>query len=819
MEIRKFVFSIISRFDAKGFREADKAADAAGKTAARTAKYWAVLAKEQLAAARAAETAAKAQTAAAGEAEKAAVKVSSATKKIASASGPGSLGEASKALDDFKGRFAGIGTVASTAAIGLGAFVTAGIAVASGVISTGASFESLRTQLRTLLGSTSQAEAAFAGIKDFAKATPFEVDGVTRAFIALKTRGVLPTTDVLTSLGDLSSSFGGDLEQIVNAISGAARGETDPLERFVSGVKVANGKITLSFRDQKVIVDQNVEAITAAVAEFGKLEGVQGAMAAQSKTTNGVISNLKDAFSQFLDEVAQLGVLDEFKALLSELIGLGGPGTGFAGILADFLVSGLRALREQLAEVTAEDIKSFLQGMANAAETGAAILGTLSEALRWIIEVSGGASDALFNMSLVAYALTAALSGPAGLVLAAAAVGLAMGNLAANILSSSTAAEVARAQIEMYSNSISEIEGRLNEIDKRVAARQTKSEEDAKKREAERKAKVQRTVGGLGAGLSTADTADDAAFRAQQIIAGNATEAEQGKAALLTAEGRAVFDAVNKAQKRQADKAAENARREASKRGASEAEVKAAENSARSAAASAAAANRQKAFEAASTSFAATGSASKAAKAGENVIEGAEKKATGGGKAGKAAKDDPYDFVPKARAAAKSQAEKFAAQEFERLVAMGVDSSDVDAQGNHVQSEAARRTIEAARAKEEELTAAFVKAGKIFETDTDNILSLLGLNKPGTVLEGRPPPSTLIIAPVVNVTMIKEFNQQIGNVSGAAALSEITGQAGQAAVNAGLKEFTALTTEMIEAALNTKLEELLEADGDGEAAA
>ncbi len=811
MEIRKFVFSIISKFDAKGFREADKAADAAGKTAARTAKYWAVLAKEQLAAARAAETAAKAQTHAAGEAEKAAVKVSAATKKIASASGPGSLGEASKALDDFKGRFAGIGTVASTAAIGLGAFVTAGIAVASGVISTGASFESLRTQLRTLLGSTSQAEAAFAGIKDFAKATPFEVDGVTRAFIALKTRGVLPTTEVLTSLGDLSSSFGGDLEQIVNAISGAARGETDPLERFVSGVKVANGKITLSFRDQKVIVDQNVEAITAAVAEFGKLEGVQGAMAAQSKTTNGVISNLKDAFSQFLDEVAQLGVLDEFKALLGDLIGLGGPGTGFAGIVADFLVTGLRSLRETLAAVTEEDIESFLHGMVNAAVGLVEVVGDVVAAMRWIIDVSGGASDGLMNMALVAYALSAALAGPAGLVLAAGAVGLALGNLTANILANSTASEVARAQIEMYSASIAKMEREFDEIDKRIAARETESQERAKKREAEGKARVQRTVGGLGAGLSKAgditDPVLDASFRAYQISAGNETEVEQGKSALLTAEGRAVFDAVDKAQKRQTDKAAENARREASKRGASEAEVKAAENSARSAAATAAQANRQKAFEAASASFAATGSASKAAKAGENIIEAGEKKATGGGKGGKG-KDDPYDLLPKFRAAAKSQAEKFSAQEFERLTGMGVSAE-----------EASKQTIEAAEAKEEELTAAFVKAGKIFEADTDNILSLLGLNKPGTVLEGRPPPSTLIIAPVVNVTMIKEFNQQIGNVSGAAALSEITGQAGQAAVNAGLKEFTALTTEMIEAALNTKLEELLEADGDGEAAA
>lgn len=802
MEIRKFIFSIVTKFDARGFKEADKAADAAGKTAARTAKYWSVLAAEQMKAARAAEQAAKSQTAAAAEAEKAAVKVSAATKRISGDGGGRGLADASRALGEFRDRFAGLGSLASTAAIGLGAFLTAAVAVGTGVITTGASFESLRTQLTTLTGSTARGEAAFSEIKAFAKATPFEVDQVTRAFIALKTRGVLPTTDTLTALGDLSSSFGGDLEQIVNAISGAARGETDPLERFVSSVKVSNGKITLGFRDQKVVIDQNVESITKAVAEFGRLEGVQGAMAAQSKTTNGVISNLKDAFSQFLDEVAQLGVLDEFKALLSDLINFGGPGSGLAGIIADFLVTGLKALREILAGITEEDIRSFLQGAVNTAKELVDIAHTLTEALRFVIEVSGGTSDAFMNMTLVAYALVAALGGPAGLVLAAGAVGLALGNVSANLLSNATAAEVARAQIEMYSKSIAEIETRLNAIDARFAAHQTDLEEDRKKREAQAKAKVQRTVGGLGGGLAQAEV-DDAAFRAQQIIAGSATEAEQGKSALLTAEGRKVFEAVGEAQKRQVDRAAKAARTEAQKRGASSQEVAAAEQSARVAASAAAQANRQKAFEAATTSFGATGSVSKATRAAENIIEAGEKKAAGQGAAGKKG-DVFFDFEKEASAAAKSQGEKFAGEELQRLREEGIAFD-----------EALALSKEAGQKREKELKQKFLDAGKVFDASANNILDILGLKGPGSILEGRPPPQNLMIAPVINFTMFGEFHQNIASVDGAAALAEITGTAGQAAVEAGAEDAKAKFMAFFDAAMDLRIGQLMKADAGG----
>jgi phage tail tape-measure protein len=806
MEIRKFIFSIVTKFDAKGFREADKAADAAGKTAARTAKYWSVLAAEQLKAARAAETAAKAQTAAAGEAEKAAIKVSTATKRITGSSGTSSLSDASKALGDFRDKFAGIGSLASTAAIGLGAFVTAGVAVATGVISTGASFESLRTQLSTLTGSTTRGAAAFSQIKDFAKATPFEVDNVTRAFINLKTRGVLPTNETLTALGDLSSAFGGDLEGITGAIAAAARGEAESIERFGVGAKVAGDQVTLSFAGQTKVVETNAAAITEALVAFGEMEGIQGNMAAQSKTTTGVLSNLKDVFSQFLDETAQLGVLDEFKALLADLIGLGGPGQGFAGVLADFLVSGLRALREQLAEVTAEDIKSFLQGMANAAETGAEILGKLSEALRWVIEVSGGASDALFNMGLVAYALSAALAGPAGLVLAAGAVGLAMGNMAANILSSSTAAEVAQAQIQMYTDSITKLEATIAASEKRFAESQTRAEERSKANVKTAKARIDAEVGGLTGGLAMDESPivreDDALFYYGQLRqGGDAAKAARDKFA--TAEGAAVLAAVDKAQQRQVDSAGEAARRETSKRGGSAAEIASAEANARRGASAAAQASRKDALEAASSAFDATGSAEKAAKAGANVIEKAEKKAAGGGKAGKKG-DVFFDFEKEAGAAAKTQAEKFAGEELQRLRQEGITFE-----------EALEQSRAAGTKRETELKQKFLEAGRVFDASANNILDVLGLRGPGSVLEGRPPPQNLMIAPQIHVTMIGEFNQTIESVDGRQALAEVTGTAGQAAAEAGLAGLTAQVEDILTRSLNLQINRLQKMDAGG----
>ena len=222
------------------------------------------------------------------------------------------------------------------------------------IIVTGANFESLRARLKTVEGSTEGAAMAFSTIQDFAKKTPFEVENITTAFVQLRVRGVDPTTDKLTALGDMASAFGYTFQEMTEAIGAVARGELDSIEKFGIGAKIAGDKIILSFRGQTEVIDRSANAVTNVLVKWGQMSGIQGAMAEQSATTAGQFSNLKDAISAFFDQIAQMGVLDEVKLLLQALGESIGGSDGIARLIADVLIIGLRSLRELLQAIPAD---------------------------------------------------------------------------------------------------------------------------------------------------------------------------------------------------------------------------------------------------------------------------------------------------------------------------------------------------------------------------------------------------------------------------------------------------------------------------------
>jgi hypothetical protein len=303
------------------------------------------------------------------------------------------------------------------------------VALGAAVLKTSADFEKLRTQLRNIEGDEASAARAFAHIQDFAKKTPFQLEEVTEAFVKLKTRGVDPTEPVLTALGDVASTFGGSLGDITDAISAASRGELDPLEKYLSGAKTVNGKLQLSFRGTTVEVEKSAAAVTAAMVNFGQMEGVAGAMNAQSQTLYGMLSNLQDAVAQFLDAIGQAGVLEEFKALITDISNVAGGEQGLVKILAAGLVNAIKSLREIVQGLTAEDIKGWFmaahEAMTNVAD-GIRILWKVFSAL---VDLSGGVGGALKVITLGVIALKTALMGPVGLVVAAGAAGMAIGQM------------------------------------------------------------------------------------------------------------------------------------------------------------------------------------------------------------------------------------------------------------------------------------------------------------------------------------------------------------------------------------------------------
>lgn len=655
---------------------------------------------------------------------------------------------------ELRGIAATAGRVAMVGAAGVAALGAA-------VISTGASFESLRAQLKTVEGSSERAAASFSLIQDFATKTPFQVDELTRGFVALRVRGVHPTTEMLTGLGDLAAAFGYQFEQVTEAIAAAARGELDPIEKFGIGAKIVDDKIRLTFKDQVVEIERSAEAVTQALVAFGQMEGVQGAMAEQSKTANGMLSNLADGVQSFMDTVAQMGVLDAFKSLLGDVAAQFDESEGFARVLADALIVAIEAIRSFVANVSPEDLSGALNAFYEAVVAGANAVQWLIEAMKKFVAASGGMEEALGNLALLIGAATLALTGPVGLVAAVGLVGAAMGRFIANAIADWNGLndEIAktRAEIKEIEAEIAKIKQERREIEDEIDETQRFYEQQRRDRENEAKEIIRSTgIDSLGAGLGK--EVDEFGVEGRAAYIRGAREGNDfALSQLVTDEGKVVLNAVLEAEKKRGEKAVENARREARKSGRDE------EAAAQAALQAVNASNRQSraaAFEAATATFAETGSAEAAAEAAVakvGKVKGAAKPKKGG-KGGKG--DQFFEFDKEVARAAKQQAEEFAQRELERLIAMGTDPD-----------EAIALARQAGRQRAKELEEKFKQAGKVFDASSKNILDILGLRGPGSVLENRPPPQSLVITIAPTIKLIERLEIQI---QGAATNQERT---------------------------------------------
>jgi phage tail tape-measure protein len=99
------------------------------------------------------------------------------------------------------------------------------------VLKVNAEFQSLRVSLATVVGGTENARLAFQAISDYAARTPFEVQDVTKAYIQMRTEGLTPTLEMMTSLGNTASARGVELKQLVAAVGDATRGQFERLAR------------------------------------------------------------------------------------------------------------------------------------------------------------------------------------------------------------------------------------------------------------------------------------------------------------------------------------------------------------------------------------------------------------------------------------------------------------------------------------------------------------------------------------------------------------------------------------------------------------
>lgn len=190
----------------------------------------------------------------------------------------------------------------------LGPAVAAAGAVATltKVVNVTKQFGALNAQLITATGSAANAEIAFDAIQGFATRTPFDLAGVTDAFVKLVNLGLDPSERALTSYGNTASAMGRDLNQLIEAVADAATGEFERLKEFGIKAKSEGDKVSFTFRGVTTQIGKNAAEIEQYLIALGENE-FAGAMNERTKTLGGALSNLAGLHLLFTPQRTEIG--------------------------------------------------------------------------------------------------------------------------------------------------------------------------------------------------------------------------------------------------------------------------------------------------------------------------------------------------------------------------------------------------------------------------------------------------------------------------------------------------------------------------------
>lgn len=315
-----------------------------------------------------------------------------------------SLTSAGSKLADVGGKLtAGITVplVGATAAAGTFALRTASAA------------ETTEISFTTMLGSEEAALSMMEELADFAAHTPFELSGLQTATRQLLAYGftagdVIP---MLTAVGDATAALGtgqAGIESVTRALGQMqTRGKVsaeEMLQLTEAGIPAweylaeAIGTDTAGAMDavSKGAVDANtgIKALTDGMEnDFG------GMMEEQSKTVEGLFSNLSDAIEQPLMKLRESDAYERFADSLSDVVDAAGP---FVESLLPHMEDGLDAVSGVLDSATdamdafadmGEDGQSQLIGMATAAAAAGPALTVAGKGMQLLGSATKGAGS------------------------------------------------------------------------------------------------------------------------------------------------------------------------------------------------------------------------------------------------------------------------------------------------------------------------------------------------------------------------------------------------------------------------------------------
>lgn len=191
--------------------------------------------------------------------------------------------------------------------------------------------EKTRLRLAALYGGAEAGAQAFAQLRDIASRNGLEFAATADAATRLKAFGIDPLNGSLQALIDQNARLGGSqqtLEGVILAVGQAwskqkLQGE-EILQLVERGVPVwdllakATGKNVVELQKLSEAGKLGRTEIAALIQQIGT--SAQGAAAEQLGTFGGLVTQIKDRWAQFLQSIADAGVLDYAKQQLSELL-------------------------------------------------------------------------------------------------------------------------------------------------------------------------------------------------------------------------------------------------------------------------------------------------------------------------------------------------------------------------------------------------------------------------------------------------------------------------------------------------------------------
>ena len=221
----------------------------------------------------------------------------------------------SSPMSDMISGMSGIAIAAATAVAAVTGLGVAFNSVLSGVLNAGAQMEIYSNRLITMMHSTSAAKERMKELFDFAVKTPFNIEQVVSAEVAMRGFGA-ETKKLMPGLIDFAATTGQDLSQAAVDIGRAWSFGATGLRS--DSAKMIKGMIELRTGIKPATMD--IETFRKSLLSVLNEGDFAGGAERLSKTYTGMISNLEDEWFRFKMEVADAGIFNNVKGALAETL-------------------------------------------------------------------------------------------------------------------------------------------------------------------------------------------------------------------------------------------------------------------------------------------------------------------------------------------------------------------------------------------------------------------------------------------------------------------------------------------------------------------